>query len=78
MELKAIAQTTRKKTSRMVFQYSLAKGRLLRTSLYLSSRKAEGKMVAGMLMLSGTVLKLVKNIHRKGKIIMREPRIRKK
>ena len=34
-----------------------------------------GKMVGGTCMLSGTVFKLVRIIHTKGKIIMREPMI---
>lgn len=73
MELKATAQMTRKKMSRPVFKYSFRKGRLFMASPKLPVTSSLGKMVGGTCMLSGTVLRLVRIIHTKGKIMIREP-----
>ena len=78
MELKRTAQTTRKKTIRMVLMYRLAKGRLAMASEKLSRVNCLGRMVGGICILSGTVLELVRIIQTKGKIIITAPRIRKK
>ena len=43
----------------------------------LSSRQLSGRMVGGIIMLSSTVLKLVRNIHTKGKIMTMEPMMKK-
>ena len=73
MELKATAQMTRKKIIRPVLRYSLRKGRLFIASPKLPVTTSSGKMVGGTCMLSGTVLRLVRIIHRKGKIMMSAP-----
>ena len=78
MELKRMAQITRKMTIKVVFQYRWPKGRDFKTSLKLASVHCSGRMVGGICMLSGTVLELVRIIHTKGKIMMTAPRIRKK
>lgn len=44
MELKATAQTTRKKITKAVLRYSFMKGRLAVASLKFSHRKELGKM----------------------------------
>ena len=76
MELNSTAQITRKTIISPVFQYSLAKGRLLMASPKLLTISSLGKMVGGTSMLSGTVLRLVRIIHTKGNTMMRAPRIR--
>ena len=76
MELKATAQMTRKKIISPVLRYSFRKGRLFMASPKLPVTTSWGKMVGGTCMLSGTVLRLVRIIHTKGKIIMSAPMIR--
>ena len=46
-------------------------------SLKLSNCQLSGRMSGGIIMLSSTVLKLVRNIHTKGKIMIMQPMMKK-
>ena len=73
-----MAQITRTSTMMMVLMYRLTKGRLVRASAKLDQTSFSGKIVGGICTLSARDFREVRIIHRKGKIISREPAIRKR
>lgn len=75
MELNTTAQTTRKRIISPVLRYRLRKGRLFIASPKLLVISSAGKIVGGTFMLSGTVFRLVRIIHTKGKIMIIAPKI---